>query len=53
MFLRSEPDQRFCGRHCARVNEARRGIPSHEDKRARVLDAVGKAIDAEFKEHKG
>lgn len=44
---RVTPDS-CCSRKCARIRQARGGIPSIADKKARVLDAVANAIDKEF-----
>jgi hypothetical protein len=40
----------YCSRHCARCAQARRGVPSAEDKKASLLDAVAKRFDELFKD---
>ena len=39
-FDPAEPEQVYCSRHCARTAQARRGIPSEEDRVARFVDEV-------------
>lgn len=38
-----------CSRHCARIKQARHGIPSIEDKKAKFMDEVMKRFDDIFK----
>lgn len=52
MFCPSEPEQRFHNRRCARINQARHGIPSLEDKKQMILSVVSEALDRMFKDDK-
>jgi hypothetical protein len=38
-----------CSRHCARIRDARHGVPSQEDKEARFSDGVMKLFHDIFK----
>jgi hypothetical protein len=38
-----------CSRHCARIRDARHGVPSEEDRKAKFLDDVAKMLDRLFK----
>ncbi len=50
VFVPERPEQRFCNRRCARISQARGGVPSQEDKEARLADAILKAVREIFKE---
>ena len=40
MFGCRNKEQEYCSRKCARLHQARHGIPSMEDKEARFVDGV-------------
>lgn len=50
LFHPKEPGQRFCSRRCARLYQARHGLPSYEDKKALLLQALTQKIDELFGE---
>jgi hypothetical protein len=52
LFKPEDKRQRYCSRRCARIAQARGGIPSHEDRKARLLDGVSKMVDELFGEKK-
>lgn len=49
VYLPKETEQVFCSRRCARIKQARQGLPSYEDVRASLLSEFGGAIDKYFK----
>lgn len=52
IFRPSERDQEFCSRHCARVFQMRRGIPSEEDTKMLFMSAMSDAYDRIVKRKK-
>jgi hypothetical protein len=40
-----ERGQVYCSRHCARIAQARLGVPSDEDRKARFLDRAAALFD--------
>ena len=51
LFTPSHPSRKnaCCSRKCARTREARKGIPSLEDKKAQFVDAFLQKFDEIFK----
>ena len=49
LFMPERASQQFCGRHCARMAQARHGEPSMEDKKMRFADAILAKLDEIFK----
>ena len=51
-FKTKEVRQVYCCRRCARIAQAMRGVPSLEDRKMALLDAVAQKFDELFKEKK-
>jgi len=48
-FNAERAEQVHCSNHCARIVQARHGVPSYEDKKMLLADRIIAAIDAVFK----
>jgi hypothetical protein len=49
LFKPKDAEHEFCDRHCARTFQARRGVPSQEDKEATFANGVMKLFHDIFR----